>query len=149
MSGINIRKVVVGGVVAGIVMNVIDGIVNGGILGSQWEAAARARNIDVAAVGNQALAGWLLTDFLMGLALVWLYAAIRPRFGPGPKTAVIASMAVWAISRIAYFSFAFTGTYPLGLVVISAAGALVGWLIGGYIGCRMYQETGTRRTAAV
>ena len=31
---------------------------------------------------------------------VWLYAAIRPRFGPGPKTAICAGLIVWGLSYL-------------------------------------------------
>ena len=37
--------------------------------------------------------------FLCGIAAVWLYAAIRPRFGAGLKTALIAGIAVWFFYR--------------------------------------------------
>jgi len=30
--------------------------------------------------------------------MTWWYAAIRPRFGPGPTTAAIAGLAVWLIA---------------------------------------------------
>ena len=33
----------------------------------------------------------------MGILMTWWYAAIRPRFGAGPKTAAIAGFAVWLI----------------------------------------------------
>jgi hypothetical protein len=33
MAGINVGRVVVGGLVAGLVMNVVDGVTNGAILG--------------------------------------------------------------------------------------------------------------------
>ena len=36
----------------------------------------------------------------MGLLLVWLYAAIRPRFGPGPRTATYAALVVWVCGFI-------------------------------------------------
>jgi hypothetical protein len=29
--------------------------------------------------------------------IMWLYAAIRPRYGPGPKTAAVAGFALWFI----------------------------------------------------
>lgn len=28
--------------------------------------------------------GWVVTDFLLGILIVWSYAAMRPRFGPAP-----------------------------------------------------------------
>ena len=38
-----------------------------------------------------ALDPWFIfLDFIYGIGLLWVYAAIRPRFGAGPKTGVIA-----------------------------------------------------------
>jgi hypothetical protein len=34
-------------------------------------------------------------NFLAGIWIMWLYAAIRPRYGPGPKTAALAGFAGW------------------------------------------------------
>jgi hypothetical protein len=31
--------------------------------------------------------------FLMGILVIWLYAAIRPRYGAGPRTATVAGVA--------------------------------------------------------
>ena len=39
MAGINVGRVIVGGLVAGLVMNVVDGVANGAILGARWEAS--------------------------------------------------------------------------------------------------------------
>jgi len=41
-------------------------------------------------------------QLLLGIAVVWLYAAIRPRFGPGPRTAILAGPAVWFLSYLVY-----------------------------------------------
>ena len=32
---------------------------------------------------------------LLGVSSMWLYAAIRPRWEPGPKTAVVARFFLW------------------------------------------------------
>jgi hypothetical protein len=42
-------------------------------------------------------AAWsfVLWGFLVGIFAVWLYAAIRPRYGDGPKTALCAGAVVW------------------------------------------------------
>ena len=34
---------------------------------------------------------------MKGLIAIWLYSAIRPRFGAGPLTAIITGIAVWAL----------------------------------------------------
>jgi hypothetical protein len=145
MSGINMPKVIVGGLVAGVVLNAIDFVVNGLMLGAQWEAATVARGVDPAAIANSSMVGWITSDFLLGLSMVWLYAAIRPRFGPGPSTAACAGLVTWAISHVAYFSLAFTGMYPTGIVVMSTLGALVSYVAAAYVGGRIYTEAPSGR----
>jgi hypothetical protein len=149
MSGINMPKVIVGGLVAGVVMNVINFIVNGLMLGAQWEAATVARGVDPAAIAGSSMAGWITSGFLLAFAIVWIYAAIRPRFGPGPSTAICAGLVAWTISYVAYFSLAFTGMYPTGLVVTSTLGGLISYLAAAYVGGLLYTETPSGRRAAV
>ena len=86
------------------------------------------------------LAGWLTFGFLCGIVLLWLYASIRPRYGPGPKTAVIAGLAVWFITRLAFAAWWFTGLYSFGVVAASAVGGLVAAVAGGLAGCALYKE---------
>jgi len=45
--------------------------------------------------GGSTIAVWMVYGFAWAIAAVWLYAAIRPRFGPGAKTALCAGLAVW------------------------------------------------------
>src|SRR5688500_7593432 len=37
-------------------------------------------------------------NIVVGIWAMWLYAAIRPRYGAGPKTAAIAGFAWWVIA---------------------------------------------------
>ena len=37
----------------------------------------------------------LLQDFAIGFILTWLYALVRPRLGPGPKTATLTAAIAW------------------------------------------------------
>ncbi len=140
MSRINAGGVVLGGLLAGLVINVIDFVVNVPILGAQWEAATRALGIDTAKGGATGAVGWIASDFIVGIFLVWLYSGIRPRFGPGPRTAIVASLAVWFITHVAYFSFVFMGLYSMELVCASTVGALIACLVGGQAGCWLYKE---------
>ena len=89
---------------------------------------------------SQSLAGWVTFDFLCGIVLVWLYASIRPRYGAGPKTAVIAGLALWLITHLAFAAWVFTGLYSFGIVAASTFGGLVAALVGGLAGCALYKE---------
>jgi hypothetical protein len=50
-------------------------------------------------MSGNAILVWNILGFLTGIGAVWGYAAIRPRFGAGAKTAMIAGVAVWYFSR--------------------------------------------------
>lgn len=139
MGTINIRRVITGGLVTGLVLNIIDFIVNALLLGEQWGAALQTRGIDPTTLPLGGT-GWIIVDFLCGIFLVWLYAAIRPQFGAGPKTAIIASFAVWLISHLVFESFWFMGVFPPGLIAAASIGALVSSLAAGLAGCAMYKE---------
>jgi hypothetical protein len=140
MSKINVGGVVMGGLLAGLVINIIDFVVNVPVLGARWGETTKVLGVDPRKVGTTSAIGWIASDFLLGIMLVWLYAGIRPRFGPGPRTALIASVAVWFVARVAYASYVFMGLYPAELICMSMIGALVASLAGGQAGCWVYKE---------
>jgi hypothetical protein len=140
MTRINVVRVVLGGLLAGLVMNAIDFVVNGVLLKSEWEMATIALGVDPATVATRSAIGWTVFDFIGGIVLVWLYAAMRPRFGAGSSTAITASLTLWGIVHLAFASFVFMDLFPFWLVASSALGGLVSALMGGQVGCRVYLE---------
>ena len=79
--------------------------------------------------------------FLLGIAAVWLYAAIRTRYGPGPKTAIRAGLVIWVIAvflpNLGNYS---VGLFPARLLVISSVVSLVEFVIATLVGARLYKE---------
>ena len=141
MSDINPGRVVAGGLAAGVVMNVVDMLTNGVWLNAQWMDESKLLNIAVTPSSQTtAMTGWVTVDFLMGIALVWLYAAIRPRFGPGPGTAIKAALAVFVVSHLVVASWWFNGLYSADLVMRCSLGGLVSALAGGLVGGLIYKE---------
>jgi hypothetical protein len=98
MGKISWGRVLLGGLVAAIVWWICEGIVEGMILGADWNAAmlalGRSQAEQQAGMGRfmMYVTAWCI---LAGILGVWTYAAIRPRFGAGAKTAVIAGIALW------------------------------------------------------
>ena len=90
---INWTRVILGGLIAGLIINIFELVVNGLILGSQWDMALKM--IGKAGGGAGPATAFWLWGFLIGLCALWLYVTIRPRFGPGVKTAVIAGIGIW------------------------------------------------------
>ena len=141
MAGINTGKVIAGGLVAGVVFNVLDFLNNYLIVGKDFTANATRLNIDPAVLESPAgVASWVVIDFLMGILIVWAYAAIRPRFGPGPKTAIIAGLVPWFGITLVIFGLSQGGLIPHMLWMKMAVITLIITSIGAVAGARMYQE---------
>ena len=142
MQHLNAPRVIVGGLAAGLVMNIIDATTNGFLLGGQWRAETDALNPGLMTkVGASGTLGWVIVDFILGILTVLVYAGIRPRFGPGPSTALRAALVIWLAAHAAYASYAFMGYYSWSLIGVSSVGGLVAALAGGYVGARLYTES--------
>ncbi|HSM59884.1 MAG TPA: hypothetical protein VK849_03760 [Longimicrobiales bacterium] len=136
---INTQKVVVGGLAAGVVMNVYDFVVNGVLLREQNEAVMATLGAEPP--GAAMMVVYVVWDFIWALAIVWTYAAIRPRFGLGPKTAMLAGAQTWFLLMLSATFFVMTGIFGWGYFALGAVTALVNALLGGYVGGRLYTET--------
>lgn len=140
MAQLNSSRVIMGGLAAGLIMNIIDATTNGFLLGARWKVETEALNPGLMAKAASGTLGWVIVDFILGVVLVWTYAAIRPRFGAGPSTAFKAAFVVWLAAHAAYASYAFMGYYSWSLVGASSLGGLVAALAGGYVGALLYKE---------
>ena len=76
----------------------------------------------------------------MGILIVWAYAAIRPRFGPGPKTAIFAGLVPWFGITLVIFGLSQGGLIPQALWMKMAVITLIITSVGAIAGARMYQE---------
>jgi hypothetical protein len=100
MGRINWGRVFLGGLLAGVVINIGEYLFHAVLFKNEVAEMMRALGKDPAAVmSGNAIMIWNLMGFLAGIGAVWGYAAIRPRFGAGAKTAMIAGIAVWFFSR--------------------------------------------------
>jgi hypothetical protein len=137
---INWTRVILGGLLAGLIVNVCEYIVNSLILGSEWAAAMKALNKSPA-MGIGPTAAFWLWGFLIGIYALSLYAAIRPRFGPGPKTAVIAGIGVWVpASLLAMIAPAALHLFGCRLIAIGVVLGLVEIVVGTVVGAWLYKE---------
>jgi hypothetical protein len=135
MPGINTGKVIAGGLVAGLVFNILDFASNSFLLGADFSDNMMRLGLDPAVMeSGSGIATWVILDFLMGLLVVWTYAAIRPRFGPGAKTAVYAGLIPYLGTALILFGLTQGGLltsalyWKMGLVqlFVFAAGSIAG-----------------------
>jgi hypothetical protein len=116
MGTMNLTRIIIGGLLAGLLLNIGEYVLNEIILAKQWVAVRSQFGIDEISAGQAA--AFVLITLLSGIVLIWIYAAIRPRFGPGPFTAVIAGLTLWAIAWLLIGASLYSaGMFPLGMTI--------------------------------
>ena len=139
MGNINVARVLLGGLVAGLLLNVLDFILNQFVLAEQWAEFMAEAGVEAPTAAQMTL--FLVVVFLYGIALVWVYAAIRPRFGPGPKTAVLAGLTVWVVAWLLVGATLVTGgMYPPDLMVPTIVWGFFQLPIAAVTGAWFYRE---------
>lgn len=140
MNNINFGRALLGGLLAGLVLNIGEFLLNEVVLGKQMEEFFR--KVQVPPPGGSFIALAVIMTFILGIVLVVLYALIRSRLGPGPKTAVIAALIMW------FGVYLYTGiingvplAIPLNLIVIGMVWGLVEYIIGAIAGAWYYRES--------
>ena len=81
-----------------------------------------------------------MMPLVLGISVMWLYAAIRPRFGPGVKTAAMAGVAMWFFVGWVDASWAAVGAVPPGALVGPLAASLPIVLVAIIFGAWLYKE---------
>jgi len=138
MGKINWNRVILGGLVAGVIINIFEFVLNGVVLAKDMEAAMTALGRQV---GSSALAMFSMWGFLLGIFVVWRYAAIRPRYRAGPKTALCAGAAVWGLGYLlAVVTPIALHLFPRHIMAIGLAVGLVEVLVGTLAGAWLYRE---------
>jgi hypothetical protein len=141
MGKINTGRLILGGIVAGILVNVSETVLNTMVLKDQWAAAMKALGKPMTAMSGNAIAVWVVWGFIYGLLCVWLYAGIRPRFGPGAGTAAKAGFVAWLfagfLSSLAMWNM---DLFPSNLLVISGIWTLVESIVVTIVGAWLYKE---------
>jgi uncharacterized membrane protein YcfT len=138
MGRINLKGVIVGGLVAGLVLNVVDYLFWGVIYAQDFDAALKAIGRPPA---EAFIPLWVVLDFLYGIALVYVYAAIRPRFGAGVGTAVRAGLIVWVFIGLFHaIAEAPLGYLPRHLYVLGVVVSLFQIPLATVAGAKSYRE---------
>jgi hypothetical protein len=135
----NYARIVLGGLVAGLVLNVGEFILNEVLLKEQMQEMFRRFNITPPSGSFIAVA--VILTFALGVLLVMLYAMIRPRYGPGPKTAICAALVVWFVVGF-YMNILYGVLFSMStsLIVIGMVWCLVEYCLAALAGAWVYKE---------
>jgi hypothetical protein len=140
MNKINLGRVLLGGLAAGAIMNLGEFLLNGVILANLLKSDLGRLNLPEPSGSFIGVA--VLMTFILGIVIVFLYAAIKPRFGGGAKTAIAAGLIAW------FFVYIYTGVLNtmLGLLagnilLIGIAWGVFEYSVGAMAGAWLYKET--------
>jgi hypothetical protein len=140
------QRLVLGGLAAGVVLNIIDFLSNGVIFSTRMQADANAFKAglgdQMAAMGGGQIAVYVFFDFVIGFLLVWTYAAIRPRFGPGPRTALYAGLVFFVVGLITTYGYKEMGVMSTGLWWSYTALWFINLVLAAVVGAAVYKEDG-------
>ena len=138
---------VLGGVVAGVVINALEILLNV-VLEDQLSTAIEDLGLSSQLGGTAMMLGFF-SGFALGIGCIWLYAAIRPRYGAGLMTAIRAGVSVWFFSVfLALLSFWQFSLFPTQLLIIVGIWGLVELPLATTIGSWLYSEDEEQGEAA-
>jgi len=140
MGRINFGRVIFGGLVAGVILNLGETVLNGIILAKDMADFFKRCGFP-AKPGTSFYVIAIALTLVLGIVIVLGYAAIRPRFGAGTKTAIIAALFAWFGVYVYQNVIALgLGMVPPKLVVIALAWGLVEYIIATMVGAALYGE---------
>jgi hypothetical protein len=138
----NSTRIILGGILAGIILFVGASVTNGVILDSDWQAWLKAMG-PLNHAPSQLVASliWLVVMILIGIAGMWIYAAVRSKLTPGPATAAKVGVAVWVCAFLApELGNIALGSYPLSTIVVGSLAGLVGAVVSMLAGAWVYRD---------
>ena len=139
LNNINLGRVLLGGLLAGLVLNVGEVLLIDLVLGTQMrEFYAR---YGIPEPGGSFLIAAVTLTFAVGILLVFLYALIRSRLGPGVKTAIIAGLILWFAVYV--YSGVLNGLLfgiPANAMLIALIWGLLEYVAAAIAGAWVYKE---------
>lgn len=135
---VNSGKFVAGGLVASVVANLLDYVFQGILLRPDFEVLQQRLNLDPQVANNPV--PWIVVDFVLGFLLIITYVGFRPRWGPGPKTAIFAGVVIFASIAAMMGALAAIGIFPTNTYLKSSALMLVTITCASLAGAFVYRE---------
>jgi hypothetical protein len=136
MTKINYSRVLSCGLVAGIVWLILGSIVTA-LFGREFAALP---NNHLAHPTPGFIVFNVVIDLLEGISIVWLYAVLRPVYGIGYKTAIIAAFAWWLIVTFGDATWCSFGFFPPGAVIPLMIGTLPALIGATLAGAKFYKD---------
>jgi hypothetical protein len=138
MGNTNTPRVILGGIVAGFVANILEYLLHDVVLKAEHMEAMKALGKTMPE-GGSTIAVWMIYGFAWGIVTIALYAAIRPRFGPGAMTAIRAAVVSWFLGAF-LMGVAMWNMTVMPFSVTTVVGELVIAIFATLAGAAVYKE---------
>lgn len=138
-------RIAAGGTVAGAVIAATNALKEAWIpaFAEQWNATLTRLGLEASTspTGPVTLLLFAGTSLAYGLAMVWVYAAMVPRFGASPGTGVAAGALVWLVGYLLPMAgYAGLGIFSGALLMFSSGLAAVQFLLAALAGTSIYRD---------
>ncbi|HEY8209231.1 MAG TPA: hypothetical protein VIG99_17195 [Myxococcaceae bacterium] len=143
-SPLSLKRVLPAGLLAGLVVNLVD-IPNSALLvAPDWNRVLASQGVTP---NGPAIGGYFTTvHFLYGVLVLLTYAIMRARFAPGAWTALGAAGLLLAVNRLFGFGAVVMGQMPASIWLRFSASMVLGTLLGGVAGARLYERSAPARS---
>ena len=139
MKGINLGRVIVGGIAAGVVYDIIETVANLFLFAEQGQEMMD--RIGMAEPSGAQIGMFMALGVAVGIMIAWTYAAIRPRMGEGPMTAICAGLVAWAfLALLLNVSWMIMGLLPVGFGIALTIFQAVEFSAVGFVAGMLYKE---------
>ena len=139
MGGINVGRWLASGFAASVVVFLVEGIASVFYM-DEMETSLETLGITM----EMSTSGWImaiLVSLIVGMTIMFFYVAARPRFGPGPKTAILAGTVIWLCGNVlALIGYQMIGIYPTSMLVMWGGIGLVEMNLAALVGGWIYRE---------
>lgn len=134
----NIRSILKAGLIAGLII-ITSAVTMVPVVGNEMDKALANFNLPPLSAG--AMVFFFFVSILLGITLIFLYAAFLPHFKNKKKTLVIAVFVLWLHSGLlANLANVAYGFMPVKLTVIGIIWALGELFVAGLVATRFYKE---------
>ena len=137
VGSINWGRVLLCGLVAGLVWTLLSSVVTV-LVGNDFAAAVPGNRLSAPSTGLVVFL--FVVNLVEGTWAMWLYAAIRPRYGAGLKTAALAGFSWWVISSLIDATWGSFGFVPAKALLGPMVASLPAIIVAAVVGAWLYKE---------
>jgi len=141
MTNVNWGRFILGALIVAAICFVSDGFLHQRVVTEQWQAVIAALGATVPEHAGFSMIWFVVFEAGRGFLAMYVYVLLRPRLGPGVKTATWAGVVTWvAFSLTGPAQFIPLGFYSESLWITVGLYQLVFTIIAAIMGAAPYSE---------